>query len=318
MLIISNCPLRISLVGGGSDLPEVSSKIDNGGCSVGFSINFQMTLVSHPYVEGIRLKYSEIEDVRHPSEIRHNIAREVLVRLFPSLNNIEIASLCDVPGGTGLGSSSAYTVALINLIHKFMNKKIEIHDLAYKASEAEIEWCGRSIGLQDQFHCSHGGVNLFNFDGMKQPAHKIIKYNEEWNSLEASPFLIVKIPGLHDSNLRLMNASNKINDFSAIRGLVESAVKAVESDQLSDLAEIVYNSWQYKKNALPDECNLIVDSIIESSKQIDPKAGGKLLGSGGGGYVLIISEHANKLLNFFGNQAKKVSVNIKSAQAEIL
>jgi D-glycero-alpha-D-manno-heptose-7-phosphate kinase len=313
MLLISKCPLRISLVGGGTDVPRVSEKLKEGGRTVGFSANWQMTLVGHSFYQGLRLKYSEVEDVTQVSNIRHDIAREVITRLSPGLEMFEIASLCDVIGGTGLGSSSAFTVALINLLSSLKGEAISIEDLAYAASIAEIDWCGRPIGLQDHFLCAAGGMNAFSFSGKNRPTGQSLPYDPAWSCLESSPMILVRVGGIHDSGAQLADAGKRVSAYKDIRALVDPAVEAIQRGDIIQLASLVLESWKFKKAALPAKCNKAVDEIIEEARFVDPRAGGKLLGSGGGGFVLILSESSGALLERFGARAQKIMVNPASA-----
>jgi len=220
-MIVSRCPLRISLAGGGSDLPEVSKMLKNKGKSIGFSVNWKMTLVGHPFYKGIVLKYSDIEILKSSVEIKHKLFKEIICHLSPHLNRYEITSMCDVIGGTGLGSSSAFSIALINLLNFKQGLRFDKRSLANMACTAEVEWAERNIGYQDQYLCALGGANMLTFDGEKDPIVEQISYNQSWNDLNNSPFVLYKTKGLHDSSEQLRDHKKKIDSIERLIELVD-------------------------------------------------------------------------------------------------
>lgn len=311
-MIISRCPLRVSLIGGGSDIPEVSSAI-GGGASIGFSINWHMSLVGHSFLDKLVLKYSDIEILENVHEIKHAIFREVLIRTYPSINNYEITSMCDVIGGTGLGSSSAFSVALLNLIDRKIGKKRSMINLAYTACIAEIEWVVSKIGLQDAFLCALGGLNLLRFNGMQRPIIEAIEYSDSLMDKELSPFILIKINGLHSSSNQLKKMPQNTHHIEEMMALIPEGVKAIKNNNIDELSLIVNTGWEIKKRVLIDTNIEELDYLLESIRKIDPKAGGKLLGSGGGGYFLIISNNSNKIKEKFGDKAHKVHIDERGA-----
>lgn len=311
-MIISRCPLRISLIGGGSDIPEISAAI-GGGASLGFSINWHMSLVGHSFMDKLVLKYSDIELVDNVSTIKHAIFREVLARNYPNISNYEITSMCDVIGGTGLGSSSAFTVALLNLIDRKLEKRRSTLNLAYTASIAEIEWVGSKIGLQDAFLCALGGVNLLRFNGKQRPIVEAIEYDDDYINKELSPFILFKIEGLHSSSNQLEEMPLKTLHFEEMKNLIPAGVKALKDNNIDELSLVVNAGWEIKKRVLKDTNIGELDLLFDSIKQLDPKAGGKLLGSGGGGFFLVISKNSKKIKEKFGDKAYGVQIDGRGA-----
>jgi D-glycero-alpha-D-manno-heptose-7-phosphate kinase len=299
-MIYATCPLRVSLCGGGSDLPDISKKLKGNGCTIGFSSNLNMTVVGHTFINKLILKYSEIEEVQELKDIKHSIYKEVLKREDPLIKNYQIVSMCDVTGGTGLGSSSSFTVALLALLYKKLKKKISTEKISMLAAIAEIEWCGNNIGLQDQFLGSLGGLNMIKFNGMSRPKIDKMEYPDTWGIKHQSPFLLFKISGTHSSSEQLKYAEDNINKTQIIRDLVPSLEKAIKNDDIPEIAKIVGENWKLKKLSSPNNNIPLVDEVLRIAKSVDPLTNGKLLGSGGGGFFLLISENANKIQNKLG------------------
>ena len=310
-MIYSICPLRVSLCGGGSDLPNISPKLNGLGCSIGFSSNLKMTVIGHNFLSNIILKYSDIEEIENLDQIRHSIYREVLKREYAEIKNYQLVSICDVVGGTGLGSSSSFTVALLGLIYKKLQKQIPIPRLAMLAAIAEIKWCQNNIGLQDQFLGALGGLKKLKFNGMSKPNIKNLEYPPEWSNKDKSPFILFKIKGIHSSNEQLKSAENYIKQTQIIRDLVPYLEKAINKGNIPEIAKIVGKNWEIKKKSSPNNDIPIINEVLDLAKSIDPKTNGKLLGSGGGGFFLLISENAKKIQEKLGENCLPIWLDPK-------
>lgn len=318
MIHYATCPLRVSLVGGGTDIPEISSAL-GCGMSVGFSTNLKMNIVGQRYVDGIVLKYSEVEHVYNTASIKHSIFRNVLDRIWPNINSFQFTSMCDVSGGTGLGSSSAFTVALLNIVNSINSLNLSVSELCYLACQAEIEWCGRNIGLQDQFHAGYGGMNKFTFNGMTPPSHQHVLYNHSWCTQDATPFVLVRAGGeVHDSSSQLKAATSYVGVYESLLSLVDPIINAINKEDIPEMAMIVGESWQIKKRTTISAFNNTVDQIIDLAQTVDPKVNGKLLGSGGGGFVLLISNYPDRLLQLFGDKAFRVCVDANGTRSGVI
>src|SRR5438093_7911584 len=162
-MIISRTPLRMSLVGGGSDLPAFYRKF--GGAVVSTAINqFVYITVNQKFDEKIRVSYSRTEEARSVDRIKHPLVREAL-KLLGVDGGVEITSIADIPGkGSGLGSSSSFTVGLLHALHAFAGRYASAEQLARQACEIEIERCGEPIGKQDQYAAAFGGLNFLQFN----------------------------------------------------------------------------------------------------------------------------------------------------------
>src|SRR2546423_5532387 len=162
-MIITRSPLRISLGGGGTDLPSYYR--DHGGFLIAAAIDKYVYITVHRrFVDGFLLKYSHLEEVRSVDEIKHPIIREALKLAGIQESNLEIASMADIPAGTGLGSSGSFTTALLQALHTRQRNVISPHALAEQACHIEIDLLGEPVGKQDQFIAAYGGVTRFSFD----------------------------------------------------------------------------------------------------------------------------------------------------------
>ena len=161
-MIITRSPLRVSLGGGGTDLPSYSRH--HGGFLIAGAIDKYVYITIHPrFVDSFLLKYSQLEEVSSISEIRHPIIREALRLVGIEARNLEISSMADIPAGTGLGSSGSFTTALLKALHSHRKHLIHPHELAAQACHLEIDVLGEPIGKQDQYIAAYGGITCFEF-----------------------------------------------------------------------------------------------------------------------------------------------------------
>jgi D-glycero-alpha-D-manno-heptose-7-phosphate kinase len=292
-MIISRTPFRISFAGGGSDLQSYYSRF--GGAVVSTTINKYNYLSIHPYFaeNKILLKYSSTELVDNNTEIKHPLIREIFK--YFDITGVDFNSSADIPSGTGLASSSAFAAGLINLCAAYKGQYISKYDIAKIACDIEINHLNEPIGKQDQFACSVGGLNLIEF-----------RANEEVH-IEKIPLQLQKVEELQ-SNL-LMFYLGKTRAASSI--LQEQKVNIEDNKKLDNLhkmvqlaydlkvelckqnihsiGEILHTGWMYKKEL----ANGIADNFINDNyeKAIQAGAlGGKLLGAGGGGFLLFYVE----------------------------
>ena len=292
-MIISRSPLRISLMGGGSDLQDFYTK--DGGHSLTFTINKYVYLaINEPFADEIRLSYSRTEIATDVNEIQHPIFRAAL-RTMNIGNKIEIGSFADVPSsGSGLGSSSAFTVALLSGLHAFKNQTISKGDLANLACDIEINQCGDPIGKQDQYASAFGGFNEFYFNSDESVETKSLKLSTEVLERLRSGFFLIYLgfgrgPNqiLQDQIANLRNASSSAFGLTTLlKEMVPSAHNSLILGDLEELGRLLDRGWKIKKQ---------LSEGISNSKIEDPYsqllawggAGGKLLGAGGGGFLFM-------------------------------
>jgi len=313
-MIIVRTPLRVSLFGGGTDIPSYYSK--SGGMVMSLAINKHIYLTAHPMFESaeILLKYSAIERVSKTSDIQHNIFRKLLERYHVSGVDIGVSS--DIPSGTGLGSSSAFTVGLANLLNMYQGTKLTKTELAEIACDIEINSLNQLIGKQDQYASSFGGFNRIEF----LPDHSVrvnpINLNPEIESNLNESLILVRI-GRNRSAGDLLGkqASESMNNrkiekaLDALFDLTKSIDDGVFTN-LKVLGEALTQSWELKKDSNPFATNPEIDELIEYGLS-SGALGAKLLGAGGAGFVLFLVPP--EIRNTFGNQIE----NRKALNVEI-
>lgn len=292
-MLITKTPFRVSFCGGGSDLAAFYETY--GGCVLSTSINKYMYLSIHPYFNETQtlLKYSENELVNDLSEIRHKIFHQVLCDL--GVSGVEISSTADVPGGTGLGSSSTFTVGLLHTLYCYKGKFVSKARLAAEACEVEIEKLGAPIGKQDQYAAALGGLNFirFNKDGSVS-ASPVMMQAETYKTLEKNLLMFYtgttrsanEILGEQKKN---MTRCAKNENLIQMCRLAEQMKEALERDDLSGFGSILHESWELKKTLAGGISNPQIDAAYERAMQ-SGALGGKLLGAGGGGFLLFYCE----------------------------
>jgi D-glycero-alpha-D-manno-heptose-7-phosphate kinase len=303
-MIITRTPFRVSFAGGGSDLRDFYSR--NGyGAVVSTAINKYMYIVIHPYFhDKIRVKYSMTEDVEEVDEIRHPIVRECL-RKVQIERGIEIASFADVPAGTGLGSSSAFTVGLLNALYAYKGKVVSKERLAREACDIEIERLGEPIGKQDQYATAYGNINYIRFSKDETVDVTPIFLTEfSRKSLEEKLCLYYtggerKASDILEEQKRNISNEDKFSSLQKIVNLTDVLRDSLQEGDLDSLGPILHKGWQLKKELSKristDGINRLYDKFIKSGAE-----GGKLLGAGSTGFLLIYSNKHDRLQRFFG------------------
>lgn len=293
-MIMTRTPFRVSLGGGGSDLKEFYSK--NGrGAVLSTTIDKYMYVMIHNYFhEKIRIKYSKTEDVTSLEEIQHPIVRECL-KMAEIRSGMEIASIADVPAGTGMGSSSAFTVCLLHALKAFKNKPALREELAEKACHIEIDILQEPIGKQDQYATSFGGLNFIEFHADGSVRVEPVKSDPDViHALEQNLMLFYVGNDRKASGILSEQRSNMDRDkeFSVVKAMVEIAGQmrlAIEKGDLKRFAGLLHQSWLLKKQASAKISNAEIDRFYETGLQ-SGALGGKLLGAGGGGFLLFYCE----------------------------
>jgi len=293
-VIISKTPLRMSFVGGGSDLPAYYRQEEGAVISTAID-KYMYVTVNQKFDGDIRLSYSVTEDVNHVDQLQHPIVRNVL-ELLNIDGGIEIASMADIPSkGSGLGSSSSYTVALLHALHAYKNSYISKHELARLASHVEIELCGDPIGKQDQYAAAFGGLNLIRFHADDSVSvDPIICKPETVKEIEES-ILVFYTERTRSASALLSEQSKNMAGGGEKRKLMGEMVSLayemkvlLESDDLYAVGELLDKNWKLK-------CQMakgITDPQIDDwyKKGINAGAqGGKLLGAGNGGFMMFFA-----------------------------
>jgi len=290
-MIISRTPLRVSLVGGGSDLPAFYQR-ETGAVVTTAIRKYIYVTVNRKFDSRIRASYSVTEIVDSVDDIKHELIRECL-RTLKIDGGIEITSISDIPSrGTGLGSSSSYTVGLLSALYAYGNRHIGAERLAREACEIEIERCGKPIGKQDQYIAAYGGFQYlqFNPDGSvfvdpilctphtrrSLEQHLLLLYTGTTRS--ADPILAEQARNLEDTARR-----------TAMRRMVALAANLRDSlatDDLTSVGEILHEGWVLKRGMAAGVSNSEIDECYDRART-HGALGGKVSGAGGGGFLLL-------------------------------
>lgn len=288
-MIISRTPFRISFAGGGSDMPSFYHR--EVGAVLSTSIDKYMYIAIHPFFEKnkIQLKYSKTELVDSILNIKHPIFREVL-NMY-GLKGVDLNSIADIPSGTGLGSSSSFTVGLLNAVRTYLGKASSGQKLGELACDIEINKVGSPIGKQDQYAAACGGLNFITFFGDESVnIEKIVMNPEKKRELDEN-LIMVFVGGEHSANAILKNQQAAISDqhkFETQKRMVQLAYQlreSLESNNIDDFGHILHEGWLMKKSLTSGISTGIVDEMYDRGIKAGA-IGGKLLGAGGAGFIL--------------------------------
>jgi D-glycero-alpha-D-manno-heptose-7-phosphate kinase len=294
-MIISRTPLRMSFVGGGSDIPAFYERF--GGAVLSTTIDKYVFVTCNPkFDNGIRVAYSRTEEVANVDQIQHRIVRAAL-GLLEVAGGIEITTIADVPSrGTGLGSSSSFTVGLLNVLHAFQGRYASAGRLAEEACRVEIDLCGEPIGKQDQYAAAFGGFNLFEFQpGGRVDVTPVMMPAERRESLARR--IVAFYTGVTRSTGPILAAQTEsvVRDAdkqSVLRRMTELAYlmkSELESGKLDSFGEILHENWELKKSLTPAISNGQIDNWYDTARR-HGASGGKILGAGAGGFLIFVAD----------------------------
>jgi D-glycero-alpha-D-manno-heptose-7-phosphate kinase len=300
-MIIVRSPLRITLGGGGTDLPSYYR--DHEGFLVAAAIDRYVYITLHQtFVTDLIVKYSKMERVPHRDQLEHPIIREALAMLELDGTYLEITSMADIPSGTGLGSSGSFTTALLKALHAYKRGLIHPQQLAEDACHIEIDRLGEPIGKQDQFIAAYGGVTCFKFnkdDSVK--AWPLKASPEVLHNLEDS--LAMFFTGYSrraSSILQEQDVKTKSDDKSMVdnlnfvKDLGLRSMEALEQGKLEDFGALMHEHWEHKKQRSGAMSNPHIDAWYQLAMK-SGACGGKLIGAGGGGFLMFYTKDKPRL-----------------------
>ncbi len=290
-MIITRSPLRISLGGGGTDLPSYYER--HGGFVISGAIDRYVYIVLHePFEDEIILKYSKMEVVRCAAEVSHPIIRAAM-QMANVDGRIEICSVSDIPAGSGMGSSGSFTVALVRALHALRKESVSAQALAEEACHIEMDMLGEPVGKQDQYIAAFGGIQAFTFHPDGHVDVEPLRLSQEaLYNLEDN--LILFFTGFTRSAstiLREQDCKSKqgdeamVSNLHFIKQLGYESREAMESGDIQTLGEIMHTHWEHKKARSGAMTNRCVDAYYDLARA-NGAIGGKLLGAGGGGFLL--------------------------------
>ena len=296
-MIVSRTPLRISFVGGGSDLPAYYRQQQGAVLSTSVDKYVYVTL-NKKFDNDIRLSYSVTENVSDKKYIQHPIVRNTL-ELLQMKSGLEITSISDIPSsGSGLGSSSSFTVAVLHALYEFKGERISKEELGRLSSHIEIDLCGDRIGKQDQYAAAFGGLNLIEFnEDDSVVVNPIICKPETIKKIEDS--IIVFYTGQTRSASVLLREQSENMKFAEKRALMSNMVSLaynmkdlLENDDIEPCGELLDQNWQLKRQMTSGTSNSQIDSWYSKGISAGAK-GGKLLGAGNGGFIMFFAPKEN-------------------------
>lgn len=295
-MIIVKTPMRVSFCGGGSDLPAFYEK--HGGSVLSTGLSRYIYLSIHPYFQPDKLvcKYSRNEIVNEPSQLEHPIFR-VLLEQF-GINGVEITSTADVPAGTGLGSSSSFTVCLLHTLYAYTGKYVSPGKLAAEACHTEISLLGEPIGKQDQYAAAYGGLRVYRFEkNGNVDVEPVIMSNEAMSRLENN--LLMFYTGdlrsasaiLSEQGKNVVADSDKEQAQLKICQYTNELHKELISDNIDAMGPLLHANWEQKRKLAGGISTSLIDESYQKAMAAGA-TGGKLLGAGGGGFLLFyVPEH---------------------------
>lgn len=296
-MILTRTPFRISFAGGGSDIEKFYTQHE--GCVLSTAINKYMYISINPNfnISKTIIKYSKVEDVECVQNISHPVVKQILCDA--SLSGIELDSIADVLSGTGLASSSAFTVGLLNAVNTYKGITKTQEELAHDACEVEINKLKEPIGKQDQYGCAVGGLKFIKFlkDGSVK-VEPIILQSDTLNKLNNN-LLMFYVGGTHNANEILKVQTQNISEENKFNNLIKMTELAYElkdvllSNNIETFGSILHKGWLLKRELANGITNPVIDKYYNIAMN-NGASGGKLLGAGGAGFLLFYCEEKNQ------------------------
>jgi len=300
-MIIARSPLRITLGGGGTDLPSYYR--EHEGFLVAAAIDkYVYVTVIRPFTEGVYLKYSQLEHVENVVDVKHPIIREALLMQNLRTPQTEITTLADIPAGTGLGSSGSFTTALLKALYAHRRKLIHPQELAELACHIEIDRLGEPVGKQDQYIAAYGGITCFTFHKNDRVTAEPLRLDLD-TMFDLEDNLLLFFTGfarsagniLKDQHTRSQQKDGEmLRNLHYVKDLGYRSKSALESGNATLFGELMHEHWEHKKRRSGGISNQQIDEWYDLGMR-NGAAGGKLVGAGGGGFLMFYARDRNKL-----------------------
>ncbi len=300
-MIIARSPLRITLGGGGTDLPSYYR--DHGGFLIAAAIDKHVYVTAiRPFLPGIFLKYSQLEHVETADDIQHPIIREVIRMLQFRTPQIELTTLADIPSGTGLGSSGSFTTALIKALYAHRRRTILPSDLARLACEIEIDRLNEPVGKQDQYIAAYGGITCFRFNPDESVVAEPLGISFD-TMADLEDNLLLFFTGfsrsagsiLKDQKVRSQKGDEEmIRNLDYVKDLAYRSQEALVAGRVAEFGTLLHEHWEHKKRRSGGMSNPHIDEWYDLGMR-NGAVGGKLVGAGGGGFLMFYAEDRNRL-----------------------
>lgn len=300
-MIIARSPLRISLGGGGTDLPSYYQEHE-GFLVAGAIDRYVYVAIIRPFIEGIYLKYSKFEHKERVDEIEHPIIREALRLMEPDPPRIEVTTLADIPSGTGLGSSGSFTTALLKALHAHYRRHVLPTELAEMACDIEMNKLGEPVGKQDQYIAAYGGLTCFHFARDGKVTATPLRIDDK-RVLELEDNLLLFFTGFARRAGSILEEQNKrskdgdaemIDNLHFVKDLGYRSKAALEAGRLDEFGALMHEHWEHKRKRSKGMSNPQIDEWYELGRR-NGALGGKLVGAGGGGFLMFYTEDRTRL-----------------------
>jgi D-glycero-alpha-D-manno-heptose-7-phosphate kinase len=309
-MILTTTPFRVTLGGGGTDLPSYYR--EHGGFIFAMGIDKHMYIMLNPPTvdRKIRLHYSNSETTHHVSQVRHELAREAL-RLHGIEDKIEVSSMADLPAGTGLGSSSCYLVGLLNALHHYRRDYVSLDKLAEEACYIELEVLRKPIGKQDQYMAAFGGLTVLEIGkdgtvevrsielGSSSIAALIANTHIYYTGVERDALEVLAEQDGALQNTRRREHARVADSMHQIKELGRRILRAIETEDFDTWGRLLDEHWHYKKLLSSKISFGQVDRLYEQVKADFSVLGGKVIGAGGGGFLMLYCPVQHKRLEMF-------------------
>jgi D-glycero-alpha-D-manno-heptose-7-phosphate kinase len=300
-MIIARSPLRITLGGGGTDLPSYYR--DHEGFLVSAAIDkYVYVNVMRPFTEGIFLKYSQLEHVENIADVKHPIIREAMQMMGFKTPQVEITTLADIPAGTGLGSSGSFTTALLKALYAHRKRHLHQEELAELACHIEIDRLGEPIGKQDQYIAAVGGLTCFTFHKDDRVTATPLGISMD-TMFDLEDNLLLFFTGfsrsasgiLKDQKVKSQqHDAEMLNNLHYVKDLGHRSREALMDGKTELFGELMHEHWEHKKRRSGGMSNPKIDEWYELGMK-SGAVGGKLVGAGGGGFLMFLANDRNKL-----------------------
>lgn len=323
-MIISRTPLRMSFVGGGSDLPSFY-RLHNGAV-ISTAINKYIYInINKKFDNGIRIAYSKTEEVLRVQDIEHKLVKAALIHLGIE-GGVEITSIADIPSqGTGLGSSSSFTVGLLQALNAYKGKYISSEQLGKDSCKIELDICGEPIGKQDQYAAAYGGFNLIEFKKDDSViVSPVITKPETIKEIEENTLMFYTGITRSASNLLKLQSEDVPNDIGKQKTLIKMVDLAynlfheLQNNNSKVFGEILHENWMLKKSISDGISSSYIDECYEVARSAGA-SGGKILGAGSGGFLMLYAPRENhQKIKTALNGLRQINVGFESLGSRII
>ena len=295
-MIIVRAPLRISFVGGGTDLPDFYRRSPGRVISTAIDKFVYIAINRTPLIDRVSARYSLSETVDHPEKLQHTRIKAALLDLGIN-KGIEIGSFASLPAKTGLGSSSSFSVALMKGLHSYLDRKMDKHEAAEAASRLEIELLGEPIGKQDQYAASFGGFNVLQFNPDESVSVEPVLLHYKIR-LGLEDHLLLFFTGITRNAASVLseqkeNIEKKMDTLKEMAESVHEFKKRLLQGDFKGIGEMLHSGWLKKKSLASNVSNSLIDDLYNAGIRAGAW-GGKVLGAGGGGCIMFLVSPGDK------------------------